>query len=181
MLKLEEKYKKEMIPKLKEEFDYKNDLAVPSLEKVIINIGLGRATTNPKIFDQVIEDLKSITGQTPVKTYASKSISSFKIRKGMPVGLMVTLRDKRMYDFLERLINIALPRVRDFRGVKLSAFDKKGNYSLGIKEHIVFPEIDYEKVTEVYGLEINIVTTSKISKEAKKLLELLGFPFAQRE
>lgn len=178
MLKLSEKYKKEIVPQLKKEFGYQNDLSVPSLDKVIINVGLGRAVSDTKIFDPVIENLKLITGQKPVKTYAKKSISGFKIRQGMPIGLMVTLRKKRMYDFLEKLINIVLPRMRDFRGIKTSAFDRAGNYSLGIKEHIVFPEIDYEKVSEIYSLEVNIVTTAKNSKEAKKLLELLGFPFA---
>lgn len=178
MLKLSEKYKKEIVPQLKKEFGYQNDLSVPSLNKVIINVGLGRAVSDTKIFDPVIENLKLITGQKPVKTYAKKSISGFKIRQGMPIGLMVTLRKKRMYDFLEKLINIVLPRMRDFRGIKTSAFDRAGNYSLGIKEHIVFPEIDYEKVSEIYSLEVNIVTTAKNSKEAKKLLELLGFPFA---
>ncbi len=178
MLKLSEKYKKEIVPQLKEEFGYQNDLSVPSLDKVIINVGLGRAVSDAKIFDSVIENLKLITGQKPVKTYAKKSISGFKIRQGMPIGLMVTLRKKRMYDFLEKLINIVLPRMRDFRGIKASAFDRAGNYSLGIKEHTVFPEIDYEKVSEIYSLEVNIVTTAKNSKEAKKLLELLGFPFA---
>lgn len=178
MLKLSEKYKKEIVPQLKKEFGYQNDLSVPSLNKVIINVGLGRAVSDTKIFDPVIGNLKLITGQKPVKTYAKKSISGFKIRQGMPIGLMVTLRKKRMYDFLEKLINIVLPRMRDFRGIKTSAFDRAGNYSLGIKEHIVFPEIDYEKVSEIYSLEVNIVTTAKNSKEAKKLLELLGFPFA---
>lgn len=178
MLKLSEKYKKEIVSQLKEEFGHQNDLSVSSLDKVIINVGLGRAVSDTKIFDPVIENLKLITGQKPVKTYAKKSISGFKIRQGMPIGLMVTLRKKRMYDFLEKLINIVLPRMRDFRGIKASAFDRAGNYSLGIKEHIVFPEIDYEKVSEIYSLEVNIVTTAKNSKEAKKLLELLGFPFA---
>jgi len=179
MLRLKEKYQKEVVPKLKEEFGYKNNLAVPSLKKVVINVGLGRAITNPKIFDQAIEDLKLITGQKPIKTKAKQSIASFKIRKGLPIGLMVTLRGERMYDFLERLINIVLPRIRDFRGIKPNAFDGSGNYSLGIAEHIVFPEIDYEKVNEIYGLQINIITTAKTDKEAKRMLELLGFPFSQ--
>jgi large subunit ribosomal protein L5 len=178
MFKLKDRYEKEIIPQLKKEFFYKNNLAVPRVEKVVVNIGLGQAVTNPKILDQVIKDLKLITGQRAVKTSARKSIAGFKIKKGMPIGLMVTLRRKRMYDFLERLIKIALPRVRDFRGVKPRAFDGRGNYTLGIKEQIVFPEADYERATEVYGLEINIVTTTKTDKEAKRLLGLLGFPFA---
>lgn len=178
MLKLNEKYKKEAVPQLKEEFGYKNNLAVPRLEKVVINIGLGRAVADSKIFGQVEEDLKLITGQKPIKTYARKSISGFKIRQGMPIGLVVTLRKKRICDFLEKLINIVLPRMRDFRGIKSAAFDKSGNYNLGLSEHIVFPEIDYEKVTEIYGLEINIATTAKNREEAKRLLDLLGFPFA---
>jgi len=181
MSELQNKYKTKIISKLKEEFGYKNNLAVPSLEKVIVNIGLGRAITDSKVFEQVNKDIKLISGQKPVKTYAHKSISGFKIRKGLPIGMMVTLRGKRMYDFLEKLIDIVLPQVRDFRGIKSTAFDQSGNYSLGIKEHIVFPEIDYENVSEVYGLEINIITTVKRNKEAKRLLELLGFPFSKEQ
>jgi large subunit ribosomal protein L5 len=178
-MNLKEKYTKEVIPSLKNEFGYKNDLAVPRLEKVVINIGLGRAITNSKIFDQVGADLALISGQRPIKTKAKKSIAGFKIREGLPIGFTINLRNKRMYDFLEKLINIVLPRVRDFQGIKPHAFDGNGNYTLGIIEHIVFPEIDYEKVTEIYGLEINIVTTAKTDKEAKKLLVGLGLPFVK--
>jgi large subunit ribosomal protein L5 len=179
MLRLKDKYIKEIVPELKNKFGYKNNLAVPILKKVVINVGLGRAVSDNKIFDRIIKDLELITGQKPVKTYAKKSISGFKIRKGIPIGLSVTLRGKRMYDFLEKLINIVLPRVRDFRGIKPSAFDGFGNYSLGVLEHIVFPEINYEEVSEIYSLEINIVTNAKTNKEAIKLLSLLGFPFAE--
>jgi len=177
MERLKDRYKNKVIPQLKEEFGYKNTLAVPSLEKVVINVGLGRAISNPKIFEIVEEDLKLITGQKPVRTKARKSIAGFKLRKGMNIGLIVTLRGKRMYDFLDKLIHVVLPRVKDFRGIKNNAFDGQGNYSLGIAEHIVFPEIDYEKVSEIYSLGINIITTAKNDKEGKRLLELLGFPF----
>lgn len=179
MERLKDKYKNKVIPQLKKEFGYRNDLAVPSLEKVMVNIGLGKAISNPKIFETVENDLKLITGQKPIRTKARKSIAGFKLRKGMDIGMMVTLRGKRMYDFLDKLINVVLPRIKDFRGIKNNAFDGQGNYSLGITEHIVFPEINYEEVNEIYSLGINIITTAKNDQEGKRLLELLGFPFAK--
>ena len=170
-------YEQEIVSKLKETFKYKNIHQVPRIEKVVLNMGLGEAIQNIKILDAAKEELKMISGQSPVVTRAKKSIAAFKLREGMPIGCMVTLRRGRMYDFLERLINIALPRVRDFKGISGKAFDGFGNYTVGIREHIIFPEIDYEKVEAIKGLNITIVTTAKNDAEGKELLKLIGMPF----
>lgn len=173
---LKEKYLKEVIPYLKKEFSYKNVLACPKIEKVVINVGVGKATSDPKILDEVSRHLMIITGQRPTKSYARKSIDAFKIKKGAPIGVYTTLRGKKMYEFLERLINIVLPRLRDFRGLR-PRFDRKGNYTIGISEVDVFPELTYEEIKYDHGLEITIVSTAKNDQEGKKLLEVLGFPF----
>jgi len=182
IIRLPEKYKKEVIPQMMEEFGYKNIMAVPKIEKVVVNTGFGRLITDKtseeqkKIFEAILEDLSLITGQRPVLTRAKKSISGFKIRQGLPIGAEVTLRGKRMFDFLERLINIALPRSRDFQGIDLKSFDKKGNLTIAIREHITFPEILPEKAKNIFGLEITVVTTAKKREEGVELLKLLGFP-----
>ena len=170
-------YKNEVAPKLKETFDFKNVHQVPKIEKIVVNMGLGDAIQNIKILDSAQAELKLVTGQSPVVTRAKKSIAAFKLREGMPIGCMVTLRHQRMWDFLEKIINIALPRVRDFRGISGKAFDGYGNYTLGIKEQIIFPEIDYDKVDTVKGMNITIVTSAKNNAEGKELLKLLGMPF----
>jgi large subunit ribosomal protein L5 len=177
MSQLKNIYKKEVVPKLMETFKYKNIMQVPGLEKIILNMGLGEAIQNIKILDSAAEELKAIAGQRPVITRAKKSIAAFKLRDGMPIGCMVTLRRLRMYDFYYKLVNIALARVRDFRGVSSKAFDGRGNYSLGIKEHIIFPEIDYDKIDKIKGLNISIVTTARTDEEGRQLLGLLGMPF----
>lgn len=171
-------YEKEIVPKLMEAFKYKNIMQVPRLGKIVLNMGLGEAIQNIKILDSATEELKAIAGQKPVVTRAKKSIAAFKLREGMPIGCMVTLRHQRMYDFYYKLVNIALARVRDFRGVTAKAFDGRGNYSLGIKEHIIFPEIDYDKIDKIKGLNISIVTTAGTDEEGKQLLGLLGMPFS---
>ena len=171
-------YEKEIVPKLMEAFKYKNIMQVPRLEKIVLNMGLGEAIQNIKILDSATEELKAIAGQKPVVTRAKKSIAAFKLREGMPIGCMVTLRHQRMYDFYYKLVNIALARVRDFRGVTAKAFDGRGNYSLGIKELIIFPEIDYDKIDKIKGLNISIVTTAGTDEEGKQLLGLLGMPFS---
>lgn len=176
-MSLKELYEKEIVSQLIETFDYKNILQVPRLEKVILNIGLGEAIHNIKLLDSAKEELKLITGQAPVITRARKSIAAFKLREGMPIGCMVTLRRSRMYDFYEKLVNIALPRVRDFRGISGKAFDGRGNYTLGIKEQIIFPEVDYDKIDTIKGMNITVVTTAKTDEEGKQLLKLLGMPF----
>jgi len=176
MSRLKEKYTKEVVPKIKKEFSYKNNLAVPRIEKVVINVGTGKVISDAKGFDRVLKDLAAISGQAPVITKAKKSISSFKIREGMTVGAMVTLRNGRMYEFLDRLISVSLPRVRDFRGLDKKSFDGKGNLTIGLKEHIVFPEISSEDVKSIFGLEVSIITTAKTDEEGQKLLKLLGFP-----
>ena len=175
--RLRERYKKEIIPQLMKEFKYPNPMAVPRLEKGVINMGLGEATQNIKILDAGVEQLTMITGQRPVVTRARKSVAGFKLRASMPVGCFVTLRGNRMYEFLDRLINIALPRVRDFRGLSTKSFDGRGNYTLGIQDQLIFPEVDYTKVEKIKGMNITIVTTAKSDEEARRLLELLGFPF----
>lgn len=177
MSQLKEFYSKEVIPKLMETFKYKNIMEVPRLDKVVLNMGLGEAIQNIKILDSASAELQIIAGQHPVITKAKKSIAAFKLREGMPIGCMVTLRRTRMYDFFYKLVNIALPRVRDFRGISGKAFDGRGNYSLGIKEQIIFPEIDYDKIDRVKGLNISVVTSAKTDKEGKELLRLLGMPF----
>lgn len=170
-------YEEQVVPKLKETFKYKNVMEVPKLKKIILNMGLGEAIQNIKVLDAAAEELKMITGQKPVITRAKKSIAAFKLRAGMPIGCMVTLRRQRMYDFFQKLINIALPRVRDFRGISGKAMDGFGNYSLGIKEHIIFPEIEYDKIDQIKGLNITIVTSAKNDREGKELLRLMGMPF----
>jgi len=170
-------YENEVAPKLKETFAYKNIHQIPKIEKIVVNMGLGEAIQNIKVLDSAQAELKMITGQAPVVTRAKKSIAAFKLREGMPIGCMVTLRQKRMWDFFEKLVNIALPRVRDFRGISGKAFDGYGNYTLGIKEQIIFPEIDYDKVDAVKGMNITIVTTARNNAEGKEMLKLLGMPF----
>jgi large subunit ribosomal protein L5 len=170
-------YEKEVVPKLIETFKYKNVMEVPKFSKVVLNMGLGEAIQNVKILETATEELKAIAGQHPVITRAKKSIAAFKLREGMPIGCMVTLRQDRMFDFLQKLVNVALPRVRDFRGISAKAFDGRGNYSLGIKEHIIFPEIDYDKIDAIKGLNVSIVTTARTDEEGKELLRLMGMPF----
>jgi large subunit ribosomal protein L5 len=177
MSQLKNIYEKEVVPKLMETFKYKNIMQVPALDKIILNMGLGEAIQNIKVLDSAAEELKAIAGQKPVITRAKKSIAAFKLREGMPIGCMVTLRRQRMYDFYYKLVNIALARVRDFRGVSSKAFDGRGNYSLGIKEHIIFPEIDYDKIDKIKGLNISIVTTARTDEEGRELLGLMGMPF----
>jgi large subunit ribosomal protein L5 len=177
MSQLKNIYEKEVVPKLMETFKYKNIMQVPALGKIILNMGLGEAIQNIKVLDSAAEELKTIAGQKPVITRAKKSIAAFKLREGMPIGCMVTLRRQRMYDFYYKLVNIALARVRDFRGVSVKAFDGRGNYSLGIKEHIIFPEIDYDKIDKIKGLNISIVTTARTDEEGRQLLGLMGMPF----
>ncbi len=177
MARLYELYRNEITPKLMERFKYKNIMEVPKVERVVINIGVGEAIQNPKALDGAVNDLTIIAGQKPIITRARKSIAGFKLREGMPIGCKVTLRGARMYDFLDRLINLSLPRVRDFRGVSPQAFDGRGNYSLGIKEQTIFPEIDYDKIDKIRGLEVVVVTTAKTDEEARELLKSMGMPF----
>ena len=177
MHRLTEKYQKEVIPALKEKFGYKNNLAVPKINRVVINVGTGPGLKDPKFNDVVEGTLIRIAGQRPVKTTAKKSISNFKIRQGLVVGMMVTLRGKRMYDFVDKLINITLPRVRDFRGLETRSVDPQGNLNLGFKEHIAFPEIKSDEVEKIHGLQITLVTTAKTKEEGLELFKLLGFPF----
>ncbi len=179
--RLKERYANEVVPALREEFGYKNVMQVPKIEKIVVNIGLGEAVANAKAIDAAVGDLQQITGQKPVVTRAKKSIAAFKLRAGMPIGAMVTLRGPRMYEFLDRLVGITLPRIRDFRGVSPNAFDGRGNYTLGLREQIAFPEIDYDKIDKTRGLEMSIVTTAKTDAEGRRLLALLGMPFAQTE
>ncbi len=175
--RLRELYLNEIRPRLREEFNYRNDLEVPKLEKIVINIGVGEAIANNRALDAAVNDLSQITGQKPVVTRAKKSVASFRLRQGMPIGAMVTLRGDRMYEFLDRLMNTALPRVRDFRGVSPKSFDGRGNYALGVKEQIVFPEIDYDKIDQVRGMDIVICTTAKTDDEARALLKAFNMPF----
>jgi large subunit ribosomal protein L5 len=170
-------YQEQVVPQLFEAFGYQNRMQVPKLEKIVLNMGLGEAIQNIKILDSAVEELKLISGQQPVVTRAKKSIAAFKLREGMPIGCRVTLRRGRMYDFFNKLVNIALPRVRDFRGVSAKAMDGQGNYSLGIKEQIIFPEIDYDRIDKIKGLNVTIVTTAESDQEGKELLRLLGMPF----
>jgi len=179
LARLKEKYQKEMMPLLQEKFAYKNVMEIPKFEKVVINIGVGEAVANTKILDAAVEDLTLISGQKPIITRAKKSIATYKLREGMPIGTKVTLQGDRMYEFIDKLINIVLPRVRDFRGVSPKAFDGRGNYSLGLKEQLIFPEIDYEKVDKVRGLEVVFVTTAKTDEEGRELLRLSGMPFSK--
>ena len=175
---LQERYQAEVVPALQRQFGYDNPMQVPRLSKIVVNIGLGEALTNAKAIDAAVGDLTLITGQKPIITRAKRSIAQFRLRTGNAIGAKVTLRGERMWDFLERLTRVALPRIRDFRGVPSKSFDGRGNYSLGLREQLAFPEIDYDKVDRLRGLEISIVTTAKTDEESKKLLELLGMPFA---
>lgn len=177
MSRLNEQFKQEITPKLMEKFQYKNVMQVPRVEKVILNIGVGEAVQNPKSLDGAVNDLTLIAGQKPVITKAKHSIAGFKLREGVPIGCKVTLRKDRMYEFLDRLINIVLPRVRDFRGVSPQAFDGRGNYSLGIKEQTIFPEIEFDKIDKIRGMEVVIVTSAKTDEEARELLRSMGMPF----
>jgi len=175
--RLKERYQKEVAPAIAKEFGIKNPMAIPRVQKVVLNMGMGEAIANAKILDTAADELRSITGQKPVITKAKKSIASFKLRQGMPIGVMVTLRGERMYEFLDRLVSIALPRVRDFRGVSPKAFDGRGNYTIGVREQLIFPEIDFNKVDKLRGMNISIVTTARNDEQARALLKGLGMPF----
>ena len=175
--RLKDRYQKEVVPALQKEFGYKNVMAVPKIEKVVVNMGLGEATSNVKLVDTGADELARITGQKPVTRRAKKSIAAFKVRKGMPIATMVTLRGERMWEFLDRLMNIALPRVRDFKGVSAKGFDGRGNYTLGLRDQLLFPEIDYMKVDKARGMNVSVVTTAKTDEEARKLLQFIGMPF----
>ena len=177
MNRLLEKYKNDVVPQLMKEFNYSSIMEVPKIDKVVVNIGVGDAIQNSKLLDEAVEELAAITGQAPVITKAKKSIANFKLREGMPIGCKVTLRSDKMYDFLDKLFNISLPRVRDFRGVSDTSFDGRGNYTLGVKEQIIFPEIDFDKVNRTRGMDVVIVTTAKTNDEAKALLTAMGLPF----
>ncbi|SMB88871.1 LSU ribosomal protein L5P [Thermanaeromonas toyohensis ToBE] len=179
MPRLKEKYLKEIRPAMQKKFGYRNVMEIPKLEKIVVNMGVGEATQNPKALDGAVEDLMAITGQRPVVTKAKKSIAAFKLRKGTKIGCKVTLRGDRMYEFLDRLLNVALPRVRDFKGVSPHSFDGRGNYTLGIKEQLIFPEVDYDKIDQVRGMDITVVTTAKTDEEARELLRLFGMPFRE--
>ncbi len=178
MSRLKERYKKEVVPQLMERYGYKNIMQVPRLDKVVLNIGLGEAIQNAKAMEAAEKDLADISGQHPIITRAKKSIAAFRLRSGMTIGLKVTLRGERMYHFFDKLVNIALPRMREFHGVSPASFDGRGNYTLGLKEQLVFPEVDYDKIDKVRGLEVSIGTTAKTDEEGRHLLELLGMPFA---
>src|SRR5205809_4649205 len=179
MTRLKEKYQKDVVPALQKEFGYKNVMAVPKIEKVVVNMGLGEATSNAKLIDTGADEIARITGQKPVTRRAKKSIAQFKVRKGQPIATMVTLRGERMWEFLDRLMNIALPRVRDFKGVSPKGFDGRGNYTLGLRDQLLFPEIDYMKVDKARGMNVSVVTTAKTDQEARKLLQFIGMPFRQ--
>jgi large subunit ribosomal protein L5 len=176
--RLQERYQREVVPALTKQFEYVNPMQVPRVSKIVVNVGLGEALTNAKAIDAAVGDMTTITGQKPIVTRAKRSIAQFRLRTGNPVGAKVTLRGQRMWDFLDRLTALALPRIRDFRGIPSKSFDGRGNYSLGFREQLAFPEIDYDKVDRLRGLEISIVTTAKTDEESKRLLELLGMPFA---
>ncbi|UOE94262.1 50S ribosomal protein L5 [Alkalihalobacillus sp. LMS39] len=177
MTRLKEKYRNEIAPSLIEKFNYSSVMGVPKIEKIVINMGVGDAVSNPKALDKAVEELETIAGQKPLITKAKKSIAGFKLREGMPIGAKVTLRGERMYEFLDKLISVSLPRVRDFRGISKKAFDGRGNYTLGVKEQLIFPEIDYDKVDKVRGMDIVIVTTANSDEEARELLSQMGMPF----
>ena len=177
MSRLKERYTKEIAPAMGKEYGYKNVMAIPKLEKIVINIGLGEAIQNAKLLDNAADELSQIAGQRPVITRAKKSIASFKLRQGMPIGCSVTLRGERMFEFLDRLVNTALPRVRDFRGLSTKSFDGRGNYTLGLRDQLIFPEIDYSRVSKIKGMNISVVTTAKTDDEARTLLRLFGMPF----
>jgi len=181
MARLKEKYKKEIVPALMKDLEYDNVMQVPKLEKIVVNIGLGEAVQNAKAIDAAVGDLTQIAGQKPVVTRAKKSIAAFKLREGMPIGAMVTLRGEMMYEFLDRLVAVSLPRIRDFRGISPNSFDGRGNYTLGVREQLIFPEIDYDKIDRTRGLEVTIVTTAKNDDEGRQLLAHFGMPFARTE
>ena len=175
--RLRERYRQEIVPTLVREFSYTSPMAAPRLEKIVINVGLGEAIQNAKALDAASSDVATITGQKPVITKAKKSIAAFKVRAGMPIGIMVTLRGERMYEFLDRLISVALPRVRDFQGVSPNSFDGRGNYNIGLREQLIFPEIEYDKIDKLRGLQVTIATTARNDEEARRLLQLMGMPF----
>ena len=179
MTNLKEKYKKKIVPELMKKFGYKNPMRVPKLEKIVINRGVGEVVSNPKAFDIVSEELTMIAGQKPLAIKSKKSIAGFKLRQGVSIGLKVTLRGSRMYDFMDKLANICLPRIRDFKGVNPKAFDGQGNYTLGVKEQLIFPEVNYDRVDKIRGMDISIVTSTKKDEEAKELLRLIGIPFSK--
>ncbi|CDB24615.1 ribosomal protein L5 [Clostridium sp. CAG:557] len=179
MARLRELYKQEVAPALMSKFSYKSVMQIPKLEKIVINVGAGEARDNSKVIDAIMSDIAAITGQRPVVCTARKSVANFKLREGMKIGVKVTLRGNKMYEFLDRLLNVALPRVRDFRGINPNSFDGRGNYNLGIKEQLIFPEIEYDKIDKVRGMDICLVTTAKTDEEAKELLTLMGAPFAK--
>ena len=179
MARLKDFYTSEVAPAMMKKFNYKSPMQIPRFDKIVINVGAGEAKDNAKAIDAIMADLATITGQKPVPTYAKKSVANFKLRKGMKIGVKVTLRGERMYEFMDRLFNVALPRVRDFKGINPNAFDGRGNYSLGLKEQLIFPEIDYDKVDKVRGMDIVFVTTAPNDEEAKELLTLMGAPFAR--
>lgn len=178
MARLKDKFLNEVAPAMMEKFGYSNVMEIPKVEKVVINMGVGEAVANPKVLDAAVNDLMAIVGQRPIITRAKKSIAAFKIRAGMAIGTKVTLRGERMYQFLDKLVNVALPRVRDFRGVSPSSFDGRGNYTLGVKEQLIFPEMEYDKIDKIRGMDIIIVTTAKSDEEARELLKLMGMPFS---
>jgi large subunit ribosomal protein L5 len=179
MERLKGKYVNDVVPALQTKFKYKSPMGIPKLEKVVLNIGVGEVKDNPKAMDAAVSDLAAVSGQKPIVTKAKKSVSAFKLRQGMNIGCKVTLHGKRMYEFVDKLFNVALPRVRDFRGVSVNSFDGRGNYSLGIREQLIFPEIEYDKVDKVRGMDITFVTTARTDEEARELLKLLGMPFGQ--
>ena len=179
MSRLKEQYENEIVPALKKKFEYKNPMEVPKLVKIVVNMGVGEAKENVKLLDAAVADMETITGQKAIRTKAKKSIANFKLREGMPIGCKVTLRGERMYEFADRLINLSLPRVRDFRGVNPNAFDVRGNYALAVKEQLIFPEIEYDKIDKVRGMDIIFVTTAKTDEEARELLRLFNMPFAK--
>lgn len=179
MERIKEKYAKEAVPALQKKFNFKSPMQIPKLEKVVINMGVGEVKENPKAMDAATADLALITGQKPVVTKAKKSVAAFKLRQGMNIGCKVTLRGRKMYEFVDKLFNVALPRVRDFRGVSNNSFDGRGNYSMGLKEQLIFPEVDFDKIDKVRGMDITFVTTAKNDEEARELLKLLGMPFSQ--
>ncbi len=181
MARLQGRYRDEVVPALMQEFAYKNVMQVPKLEKIVVNVGLGEAVANARAIDAAVGDLTAITGQKPVVTRAKRSIAAFKLRTGMPIGAMVTLRGPRMYEFLDRLVSVTLPRIRDFRGVSPNSFDGRGNYTLGLREQLAFPEIDYDRIDKTRGLEMSFVTTARTDEEGRRLLALLGMPFARTE
>ena len=179
MARLKDFYKNEVAPALQKKFSYKSVMQIPKLDKIVINVGCGEARDNPKVVDAIVSDVQQITGQKPVLCKAKKSVANFKLREGMPIGCKVTLRGEKMYEFVDRFFNLALPRVRDFRGINPNSFDGRGNYSLGIKEQLIFPEIEYDKIDKVRGMDIIFVTTAKTDEEARELLTLMGAPFAR--